>query len=224
MDEEIIVSPLVNLYENKSYSRKKFYDEQFRGDNPPELAVHVVSVLLFGTNGEIIIQKRSDSKRHNPSLMDKTLGGHMQFGDSDDYAAMVETVQELLVPSVVVSNREDFDKTLNLLKSYIDTIAVAFKKTVRYWVLRRVVEGKTYKLPHIVHFYFGVYGGRMRPADREANGILYYDSLGQLEKELAAHPDVFTDDLKQILKDYREDILEFQEGIRAYFAEKTGRR
>jgi len=217
MDEEITVSPLVNLYENKPYSRKKFYDEQFGGENSPELAPHVVSVLLFGVDGEIILQKRSDSKMHNSSLMDKTLGGHIQFGDTDDYTTMVETVQELLTPSVVLSSKEDFEKTLTLLKSYVDTVAVIFKKTVRQWTLTRVVGDKTYKMPHIVHFYFGIYGGRMRPADREANGILYYTSLGQLEKEMTENPGVFTDDLKQILKDYREDILAFQQEIRDRF-------
>ena len=217
MDEEIIVSPLANLYESKPYSRQKFYDEQFSGENSPELAVHIVDVLLFGTDGEIILQKRSENKRHNPLLIDKTLGGHIQFGDTDDYTTMVETVQEMLTPSVVLENKEDFDKTLILLRSYVDTVAVIFKKTVRPWLLEKITDGKMYKVNNVVHLYFGVYGGRMRPADGEASGVLYYSSLEQLEREIELHSDIFTDDLKQICKDYREDILAFKQEVRERF-------
>lgn len=109
-DEEIIVSPSVNLYENRPYSRKKFYDEQYVAGESPKMAIHVISVLLFEPDGGIILQKRSDDKRHNSSLIDKTLGGHIKFGDSDDYTTMVEAIQELLTPSVVLENQEDFQK------------------------------------------------------------------------------------------------------------------
>jgi len=178
------------------------------------LAVHIIDVFLFGLDGEIILQKRASNKRHNPSLIDKTLGGHIKYGDTDDYTIMVETVQELLTPSVVLDTSEDFDKTINILKPYLDTIAVIFKKTVRPFKLKKVSDDETYVVDNIVHLAFGVYGGRMRPADKEAAGILYYSSLEQLEKEIADRSDVFTDDLIQLVKEYRDDILLIQEKIR----------
>jgi isopentenyldiphosphate isomerase len=218
MDEEIIVSPVKNAFEDRSYSRKRFYDEKFGGvDNG--LAVHITDVLLFGLDGEIILQKRANDKRHNPNLIDKTLGGHIKYGDTADYTVMVETIQELLTPSIVLDSEDDFDKTLNLLKNYVDTIAIVYVKTVRPWKLENLVSDKKIPVDKIVHLYFGVYGGRMRPADKEASGILYYNDLEQLEKEIAAHPDIFTDDLIQIVKEYRKDIVVFQDRIR----EKLGK-
>jgi isopentenyldiphosphate isomerase len=213
MDEEVLVSPIKNVFENRSYSRKKFYDEKFNGvDNG--LAVHVTDALLFGLDGEIILQKRASDKRHNPGLIDKTLGGHIKYGDTADYTVMVETIQELLTPSIVLDSDDDFDKTLDLLKNYIDTIAIVSVKTVRAWSLEKLVGDQKIVVNNIVHLYFGVYGGRMRPADKEAAGVLYYSDLEQLEKEINTHPDIFTDDLIQIIKEYRDDILAFQSKIR----------
>jgi hypothetical protein len=37
---------------------------------------------------------------------------------------MLETVQELQVPSIVLNNDDDFDKTLKLLSNYTATISV----------------------------------------------------------------------------------------------------
>jgi len=213
MDEEITVSPLSNIFENRSYSRQKFYDEQFGGDKK-DLAVHVVCVLLFGVDGEIILQKRSSDKRHNPGTIDKTLGGHVKYGDSDSYTIIMETIQELLTPSLLLDNEEEFDKTLTVLQDYLSTVAVMFKKTTRPWTLKKVADGKAYEVDNIVHLAFGVYGGRMRPADKEASGVLYYNSLEQLETEMNLNPDLFTADLKQLIKEYRDDILQFQEKIK----------
>ncbi|MDR2524509.1 MAG: hypothetical protein LBC95_03170 [Candidatus Nomurabacteria bacterium] len=227
MDEEIIISPLANLYENKTHSRKKFYDEQFspKGDGlkPPELAVHIASVLLVGIDGSIVLQKRSSGKRHNPSLIDKTLGGHIRHGDSVNYTVMVETIQELSVPSVVLDDAAELRKTLELLRSHIETIAMIYKKTTRPWQLDKIVDGQVYHINNVVHLYFGVYGGRMRPADCEASGILYYDSLKQLEEEIASNPDIFTDDLRKLCAEYHDDILEFQKMVQATVSEPDAR-
>ena len=70
---------------------------------------------MFNSYGEMIIQKRSFDKNHNPGLLDKSIGGHVQFGDTPDYTAMVETIQELQTPSIVLKNENDFVKTFHLL-------------------------------------------------------------------------------------------------------------
>ncbi|MDR0957450.1 MAG: hypothetical protein LBM09_02655 [Candidatus Nomurabacteria bacterium] len=184
------------------------------GGSNQKLAVHVVSVLLFDTDGGIILQKRSPNKRHNAGLIDKTLGGHIKWGDGESYTITVETIQELLTPSVVLDNEDDFMKTLEVLSPYLDTVAVIFKKVIRPWQLKKIVDGKSFAVDNIVCLGFGVYGGRMRPADKEAAGILYYSSLDQLESEMKTSPDIFTDDLKQLIEQYRGDILSLQKKIR----------
>jgi hypothetical protein len=174
----------------------------------------VTSLLIDAESGDIIVQKRSVDKGHNAGLIDKTLGGHITYGDNPDYTVMVESVQELLTPSIVVDNDSDFDKVFKLLKPYIDTTAVILRKAVRPWRLKRQVGGQTREITNIVNLYFGVYGGKMRPADGEASGMLYY-SLDQLEKEIAATPAAFTNDLIDLIREYRDEIVAFQNKIRS---------
>jgi hypothetical protein len=57
--------------------RKAFYDEQFAlsvNGQEPNRSVDVVQVLLFTLDGEVILQKRSQNKAHNPGLIDKSIG------------------------------------------------------------------------------------------------------------------------------------------------------
>lgn len=213
MDEQITVSKVGQPAITNQYSRKLFYDEQFSETSIENLAVHVVDVLVFTLQGEVILQKRSFDKRHNPSLIDKSVGGHITFGDSADYTVMVETVQELLTPSFVLKDEKDFLKTLKLLKPYLSTIALMKLEDLKEFEFAKTVDGKEFPVNNVVHLYFGIYEGRMRPADKEASGVLYYN-LASLRSEIEQKPDLFTDDLKNMLKHYKTEIDHFVDLIR----------
>ena len=210
-DEKITVSPIGSPAQMQPYARKQFYDEQFAGE-ASSLAVHVVGILLFDSKGDLIVQKRSHIKNHNPGLVDKSIGGHITFGDTPDYTVMVESVQELSTPSIVLRNEQDFSKTLRLLRSYTDTISIVQHTEVKEWQFDKLHEGEKKPITNVLHLYFGVYDGRMRPADKEAAGMLYY-SFERLSEEIAEHPEMFTDDLIKICEHYRQDIVAFQESI-----------
>jgi uncharacterized membrane protein len=45
-------------------------------------------------------------------------------GDTADRTVMVETVQELDVPSIVVNQSDNFERYYFLLKNYLSTIAI----------------------------------------------------------------------------------------------------
>ncbi len=196
--------------------REKFYEEQLKvieATGKSSHAVEIVGLLLFTKQGEIILQKRSGNKVHNPYLIDKAIGGHVRHGDSPLYTLMVETVQELRVPSIVLRNDDDFRKTYKLLQTYIDSIAIVKELDQGRWNLGRVINKKNYEMAHSVHLYVGVYGGSSRPSDQEASGILYY-SLDNLKREMTEQPDNFTYDLHFYLKKYEKEIAEFLEYIK----------
>lgn len=211
-EEKITVSPVGSPAQTQPYSRSQYYREQFSGTNEP-LAVHVVGILLFDSRGDLILQKRSHTKNHNAGLIDKSIGGHITFGDTSDYTVMVESVQELSTPSIVLRNRTDFVKTLQLLRSYTDTISIVQQIEVKEWQFEKSYEGQQRPITNVLHLYFGVYDGRMRPADREAAGMLYY-SFDRLCDEIADHPETFTNDLVKICEFYKQDIIDFQSSIR----------
>ncbi len=108
-------------------ARDAFYQAQvdsFKRGEKPTQAIGIFDVLLFTENKEIILQKRSPKKSHNPYLIDKTVGGHIQYGDSVFYTAMIESVQELKIPSVTLRDGEDFMRTLTTLRNYLENVAV----------------------------------------------------------------------------------------------------
>lgn len=211
-DEKITVSPVGSPGNISSYSRKQFYDEQFSDSSNENLAVHVVAVFIVTTGGEILLQKRSADKRHNARLIDKTLGGHVTYGDDPDYTVMVETVQELLTPSIVLKNEEDFAKTYMLLKNYLNTVALIKHSETKEIELTKIVYGKPYGINNVMHMYFGIYDGSTKPADKESAGMLYY-KIEDLDTEILATPNQFTDDLKKLFSAYKNDLLKL---IQAY--------
>ncbi len=211
MSESINTFLLENPFEMIPMDRKDFYDEQvaiFKEKGQPTRAVEIINILIFNSHGELTIQKRSFEKAHNPGLLDKSIGGHIQTGDTPDYTVMIETIQELQTPSIVLKDEKDFDKTLDLLKNYLETIAVIrhFQTTLCSPV--KIIQGEEIRIANKMHIYLGVYNGRIRPVDREAKGVLFY-SLSELETEMKNFPQTFTDDLHVIMKDYKEDIEKF---------------
>lgn len=212
MSEQIVARLLWNKHKwSIAYDRKQFYDEQiveFCENGAPSMAVSIVDVMLFNESWELIIQKRAKHKNHNAGLLDKTVWWHLQYGDPVDYTVMVETVEELQCPSLVVKEDEDFGQRLQLLKDYIKTIAIVSHIDTDVIYMQKQLEGKTITIANRVYLYFWVYGGRVKNVDKEAMGILYY-SLTDLKEEISQHPDMFTYDLKYFVEHYEQDIVSF---------------
>lgn len=210
MDEQIIVFNKQHPEKTAPKNRKLFYDELFNHpqNSAPNEGVEVVSVFLFNTYGDVLLQKRSHSKRHNPNLLDKSIGGHIQYGDTPAYTVMVETVQELLTPSIVSEDEADFKKTFSLLRNYLDTVAIIKHVKTDIVTIPKVVDTRRVAILNKSHTYFGVYNGSTRPVDREALGILAYP-LDKLEGELKSHPELFTQDLQVYMKLYGNELKKF---------------
>ena len=191
--------------------RAEFYLKQvehFQNKRKPDLAVGIVNIFIFDEKGEIFVQKRSDKKAHNAGMLDKSIGGHITFGDAADFTVMVETVQELQVPSITLRTQEDFLKAYVLLKDYLNTVAVLKHIDTRVYELKKKIKGNLIPIFNNVHLYFGIYSGSVKTVDREAKGVLLY-LLEDLEREIEEFPGMFTDDLKFFVKRYRPQIVEF---------------
>ncbi len=207
---------LENPHDMIPMDRKDFYDEQvknFKENGKPTRAVEVVNVLLFNSHGELIIQKRSFDKNHNPGLLDKSIGGHIENGNTPDYTVMVETIQELQTPSIVLRNQNDFDKTIKLLGKYLETVSVIFHSKTEIKTFVKTINKDEVEIANKMHLYIGAYDGRIRPVDRESKGVLFY-SLSELENEMQKSPASFTNDLHFIMKEYKKEIYEFVDKIK----------
>jgi isopentenyldiphosphate isomerase len=54
-----------------------------------------ISVVIFNSKGELVLQKRSLSKDTNPGMLGNAVGGHVTKGESYDEAAKKEATEEL---------------------------------------------------------------------------------------------------------------------------------
>lgn len=214
LEENITTYKLDNPTEGSPKGRSQFYNEQIerhqKGLKPNE-AVGIVQILLFDLKGELFIQKRSKEKRHNPRLLDKAVGGHVSYGDSPEYTAMVETVQELQIPSIIANNTNEFAKTLNLLKGYLNSLAILVPVkdcSGKILVLDKIFGEQMISVANNTFLFFGVYTGAVKTVDKEAKGIIQY-SLVDLEEEIAENPVAFTSDLIYFINYYSEQIKEF---------------
>jgi len=138
--------------------------------------------------------------------------GHLVHGDEPDYTVMVETIQELQVPSLVLKDHEDFNKTLWLLKNYLWTIAIVEKIDTRLIQVMKVMNEVDVLIANKTHVYIWIYGWSVKNVYHEAKGILFY-SLEELEEELEKYPDIFTQDMHLYFREYREKLFLFRDNI-----------
>jgi isopentenyldiphosphate isomerase len=211
------MSELINIYTKgwstkaNSLDRATFYHEEIERAKQwlkPERYIEVVHIYLFNEHGELIIQKRSKEKAHNPKLLDKSIGGHIQSGDSPNLTAMIETIQELKTPSIVFENQAEFMRTYSVLKHYISTSALLEYIGTEDIISSKLLWWKIVPIGNRVHTYFGIYAGMVKNIDRESRWILYY-SLEDLIEEMEENPGIFTNDLHDALTVYRNRMKEF---------------
>lgn len=212
LDKELVTTyHLDKPWDAHPMEREHFYKEQvaeFKKNGKPSRAVGIFDVLMFTEKKEIILQKRSGNKGHNPFLIDKSVGGHIQYGDSAYYTAMVETVQELRIPSVVLRENENFESTYLTLSKNLESTGV-MKHIVRdIFFLDKIINDEKITIANNVDLFFGIYSGGIKPVDREASGVLYYER-DVLKKEMKKMPDLFTHDLKFFLEKFEKHIDNF---------------
>lgn len=191
--------------------REKFYSEQisiYQKTGNPTRACDIVDVFIFNTEKQLIVQKRSQDKKHNPGLLDKSIGGHVRYGDTPDYTVMVETVQEMQTPSIVLKNKSDFKKTFKLLADYLTTVSIIGHGSSDIMLLEKKIDGRPVIIANKVHVYLGIYDGRTKTVDKEAQGLLSY-TLADLDKEMKAIPSLYTGDMHVLLHKERGEIEEF---------------
>lgn len=209
MSELICAYNLDDRFRAHPMERSHFYAEQieqFKKTGKPSRAVGIFDVLLLTEKGEVILQKRSHKKEHNPYLIDKTVGGHIIYGDTIFYTAMIECVQELKIPAVVLRENEDFTRTMDVLSQSLESAAILELVDNNIYNIDNYFGKDKITIAKNIWFFLGVYGGTVKPVDRESSGVLYYE-FDVLKDEMKRSPELFTPDLHFIMEKYEARIL-----------------
>ena len=222
MSEIVNVFDLKNPFISQTMDRNGFYKEQisyYKENWVAQKAVEVVNIFLFNESWELILQKRSSHKGHNANLIDKSIGGHIVNWDNADFTAMIESVQELKVPSIVLNTHQDFLKTYLLLNTYLSSTAIIEHIDTKITTNSKIINWEEIVIANKTHFYIWVYWWSVKNVDKEAKGILFY-SLEELKEELEAFPDTFTQDMHYYMKDYTNYFESFLAIIKSKGEEK----
>jgi len=201
-------------------NREKFYKnsiENHKNKKGVLIAAEIVDILILNKKGELLIQKRSKKKNHNPNMFDKSMGGHVQFGDTVEHTLMVETVQELQVPSLLLNTEKDFENSLKILHQYLNTVALVKKLGIKTRSFTKILDGEKIEVGNKKNFFIGIYDGAVKLVDGEAAGIFWYE-LPDLKKEIAERPEKFTHDLQYMLEKYEPEIEKFIKLIKKFSA------
>ncbi|MBI3306058.1 NUDIX domain-containing protein [Candidatus Nomurabacteria bacterium] len=213
---------LVNTYSKYFYSknfsepgthaspmdRDLFYEGICEGKFE-DLLIEVVQIFLFKPNGQVALQKRSTTKKHNPGLLDKSIGGHITSGQTPKLTVMAETIQELGAAAYVSNDADEFGKMMEMLGKHIDTVSLALRVDTVDTFTKKLIDGQKFMVGNRSHVYFAVYDGALRFKDSEAAGINYF-SLEELKEKMKNDPSAFTDDMHFYLDAYWNRMLDFR--------------
>lgn len=150
------------------------------------------------------MQKRSKVKSENPGLYDKTVGGHVLFGESDNVATIRECAEELGFPASILLEKE-FKNAIKITDLKIIGI---FKKIdeIKNFLSNRINKnGSVFIQPYISTLYIGYYDGSIRFIDGESAGVEVF-SLKELVSEIKTNPTKFTEDIKFIITNYKQHL------------------
>lgn len=210
MSEKVNVFLKEQFWEVIVMDRKEFYKEaiqEYKENLTTTKYVEVVNVLLFDENWDLILQKRSLNKWHNPWMLDKTVWGHMKYWESPNFTTMIELVQEIWVPSYILNPSEDFYKYHKILKPFLETTAIVQNISNSFVDTTKIINSEEIKIWNKIHFYMWIYYWAKKNRDSEVKWILYY-WFDELKKEIELNPNIFTHDLKFLITKYESEIKE----------------
>lgn len=188
--------------------REEFYEKsekEFSIKGKCSRQVKSVAVLLMNSNGRIYLQKRSDLKKHNPGLYDKTVGGHVTKNNSFNMTLVKECAEELGFPTSVF-NPEEFDKAIKAIDLSVMGIFRKIDQVLNFQSVRQHGEAKEYIQPYWQAAYVGYYDGSIKFVDGESSGIEVF-SLDKLKQEINKNPNKFTEDIKLIISKYEKYLV-----------------
>lgn len=144
------------------------------------LALGAVNVLLVSTRGEVLLQRRPHDKE-NGGRWDKSVGGHVDAGESFDQAALREAGEELFSdgasPRVrMAADAAEFERLAAAADLEVDVVFRREALQLNLRDVRLLPGGGVRNVVYHVASYIGrtdVPLGRFRPAAGELAGLRY---------------------------------------------------
>ncbi len=197
----------------QSVGRSEFYKEQVelaRKGIEPSKRVEVVQIFITDPrNQTVFISRRSEEKDWNGGLFDKTVGGHLQHGDSVEETVAMEMMQEIAVPCFFPRSHK-FVGTYKKLKRQMNVSALLRHVTTRDVILTKRFKTEDVKIANRAHLIFGAFAGATNTLDDEAMGVMRF-SIPQLQRDLAERPHLYTQEMHFWIGEYGGLLAQFMD-------------
>lgn len=187
--------------------RNEFYKEikeEFEKTGKITKQVKRVLLLLMNSQGKIVLQRRNSLKQENSGLFDKTVGGHVEEGDSYEVTLIKECAEELGFP-VSILDESNFSRALRKTDLKVIGIFKEIDYNSNFQSIRITESGTKFVQPYMQTVYIGYYDGSLQFIDGESSGIQLY-TVKELENEIKNNPNLFTEDLKVLFEKYKEEL------------------
>lgn len=136
------------------------------------------SVFLFNDKGEMLLQKRASGKYHSPNQWTNAVCSHPKIDET-----YLEGAQRRL--------NEELGITANL--------------TEKFSFIYKADVGQNLWEHELDHVFTGNYEGNFALNEQEVSEVRYI-SMQQLDQEMNANPEKFTEWFKIILKEYKDHL------------------
>lgn len=136
------------------------------------------SVFLFNDKGEMLLQKRAADKYHSPNQWTNAVCSHPRMGETYMEAAQRRLKEELGIETPI---------------------------TYRFNFLYKADVGQNLWEHELDHVFTGNFEGEFKLNEDEVSEVRYI-SIDDLDKEMSANPENFTEWFKIILKEYKQHL------------------
>ena len=136
------------------------------------------SVFLFNDKGEMLLQKRAADKYHSPNQWTNAVCSHPRMGETYMEAAQRRLKEELGIETPI---------------------------TYRFNFLYKADVGQNLWEHELDHVFTGNFEGEFKLNEEEVSEVRYI-SIDELDKEISANPENFTEWFKIILKEYKQHL------------------
>ena len=136
------------------------------------------SVFLFNDKGEMLLQKRAADKYHSPNQWTNAVCSHPRMGETYMEEAQRRLKEELGIETPI---------------------------TYRFNFLYKADVGQNLWEHELDHVFTGNFEGEFKLNEEEVSEVRYI-SIDELDKEMSANPENFTEWFKIILKEYKQHL------------------
>lgn len=172
--------------------------------------IYVIDIFLFTSSWQLLLQKRSKSKKTSPWQYHTSVWGHLNEWEIPEFTVVHECMEELGSSCFIVPENQSFETALRKLGDYTNKMAIIQHQKDYYKDLVDYTDAwwRVYSSKDRVYLCFWIYDWPVHCLDKEADWFEYF-TIEDLKEELQTNPLKFTSVLHHFIETLWDDMIDF---------------